>query len=156
MSWCLKLIDSASGTTKKHLTVHLLNLLGTKSLCLVAKANTFADIKELMLLEDFKGNLPDRIVVHLNEQKLAKAAVLADEYTLTQDCLWCTTFWRPDDYVISSSFRSFFSLTTLSLFMKSVNVFTVTKRITWLRTAQFWKINRNSPSHRPQKWKVWV
>ena len=39
-----------------------------------------------MLLEDFRNTLPDHIVVHLHEHKvamLAQAAVLADEYTLT-------------------------------------------------------------------------
>lgn len=54
--------------------------------CSASKANTFTEVKELMLLEEFKNHLPDRVVVHLNEQKvttLAQAAVLADEYALT-------------------------------------------------------------------------
>ena len=35
--------------------------------CLASKANTFADMQELLLLDNFRSNLPDRIVVHLNE-----------------------------------------------------------------------------------------
>lgn len=43
-------------------------------------------LRELLLLEDFKKTLPDRLVVYLNEQKvktLSDAAVLADEFVLT-------------------------------------------------------------------------
>ena len=43
-------------------------------------------MRELILVEDFKKCLPERIVVYLNEQKvsaLSTAAVLADEYVLT-------------------------------------------------------------------------
>ena len=54
--------------------------------CAASKAHTLAEVRELLLLEDFKNHLPDRIVVHLNEKKvefLSQAAVLADEYALT-------------------------------------------------------------------------
>ena len=54
--------------------------------CLASKAKTLADVRELILLEDFKNHLPENIVVYLNEQKvasIAQAAVLADEYALT-------------------------------------------------------------------------
>lgn len=50
------------------------------------KMNKFESLKELILLEEFKNCVPDRIVVYLNEQKvqtLSAAAVLADEYMLT-------------------------------------------------------------------------
>lgn len=46
----------------------------------------FQQLRELMLLEDFKGCLPDNLVIHLNEQKVsspAEAAILADEFVLT-------------------------------------------------------------------------
>ena len=46
------------------------------------KANDFNSLRELILLEEFKKCLPDRIVVYLSEQKvssLSSAAVLADE-----------------------------------------------------------------------------
>ncbi|XP_077954043.1 uncharacterized protein LOC144391290 [Gasterosteus aculeatus] len=54
--------------------------------CAASKASTYATLRELTLLEDFKSHLPDDIVVHLNEQKVATvahAAVMADEYALT-------------------------------------------------------------------------
>uniref|UniRef100_A0A8P4FXX4 CCHC-type domain-containing protein n=1 Tax=Dicentrarchus labrax TaxID=13489 RepID=A0A8P4FXX4_DICLA len=50
------------------------------------KVNDFNSLRELILVEDFKKCLPERIVVYLNEQKvsaLSAAAVLADEYVLT-------------------------------------------------------------------------
>ncbi|KAG7471871.1 hypothetical protein MATL_G00102630 [Megalops atlanticus] len=49
------------------------------------KVSDFDRLKELLLLEEFKNCLPERIV-YLNEQKVtsvAQAAVLADEYVLT-------------------------------------------------------------------------
>lgn len=54
--------------------------------CVSAKCDSFATLRELMLLEDFKKNLPDKVVVYLNEQKattIAEASVLADEFVLT-------------------------------------------------------------------------
>jgi hypothetical protein len=41
--------------------------------------------RELMLLEEFKNCVPERIVVYLNEQKvstLRQTAILADEFAL--------------------------------------------------------------------------
>lgn len=52
-------------------------------------ANNVADLnslRELVLLEEFKNCLPEKVVVYLNEQKvnsLSQAAVLADEFILT-------------------------------------------------------------------------
>lgn len=49
------------------------------------QASDFASLRELVLLEDFKKCLPERIVLYLNEQKVTKlsiAAVLADEFAL--------------------------------------------------------------------------
>ncbi|XP_036003896.1 uncharacterized protein LOC118566311 [Fundulus heteroclitus] len=46
----------------------------------------FESLRQLILLEDFKNTLPDKMVVFLNEQKvssLANAAILADEFMLT-------------------------------------------------------------------------
>ncbi len=54
--------------------------------CTTCKVATFQQLRELMLLEDFKGCLSDNLVVHLNEQKvssLAEAAVLVDELVLS-------------------------------------------------------------------------
>ncbi len=49
--------------------------------CQSNKINDFEQLRELVLLEDFKNTLPEKIVVHLNERKvntLAQAAVSAD------------------------------------------------------------------------------
>uniref|UniRef100_A0A8C6LSG2 CCHC-type domain-containing protein n=1 Tax=Nothobranchius furzeri TaxID=105023 RepID=A0A8C6LSG2_NOTFU len=46
----------------------------------------FDCLRQLILLEDFKSGLPEKMVIFLNEQKvssLSKAAVLADEFILT-------------------------------------------------------------------------
>ncbi|XP_043962798.1 uncharacterized protein LOC122825436 isoform X2 [Gambusia affinis] len=46
----------------------------------------FESLRQLILLEDFKNTLPERLVVFLNEQKVAslsKAAIVADEFMLT-------------------------------------------------------------------------
>lgn len=54
--------------------------------CSASKATTLASLRELVLLEDFKNCLPERVIVYLNEQKVAtlqQAAVLADEFALT-------------------------------------------------------------------------
>lgn len=47
---------------------------------------SFEQLKELILLEDFKSYLAESLVVHLNEQKidtLSKAAIFADKFVLT-------------------------------------------------------------------------
>lgn len=54
--------------------------------CLSSKITTLDQLQELFLLEDFKSCIPENVVVHLNEQKVAvlsNAAVLADEFVLT-------------------------------------------------------------------------
>ncbi|XP_014896674.1 uncharacterized protein LOC106952820 [Poecilia latipinna] len=46
----------------------------------------FESLRDLMVLEQFKNIIPDRVAICINEQKVktaAKAAVLADEYVLT-------------------------------------------------------------------------
>ncbi|KAI3357900.1 hypothetical protein L3Q82_016288, partial [Scortum barcoo] len=48
--------------------------------------NSFESLRQLILLEDFKSTLPEKIVMFLNEQKVAslsRAAVMADEFVLT-------------------------------------------------------------------------
>lgn len=50
------------------------------------KANDFNSLRELILLEEFKNCLPERIVLYINGQKVSshlEAAMLADEYVLT-------------------------------------------------------------------------
>ncbi len=50
------------------------------------KISTFEQLKELILIEEFKNCVSEKIVVHLNEQKvtsLTDAAIVADEFVLT-------------------------------------------------------------------------
>uniref|UniRef100_A0A8C6PPT4 CCHC-type domain-containing protein n=1 Tax=Nothobranchius furzeri TaxID=105023 RepID=A0A8C6PPT4_NOTFU len=54
--------------------------------CSSTKVKTLSDLRELILLEDFKRKLPERLVTYLNEQKvstLTAASLLADEFSLT-------------------------------------------------------------------------
>ncbi|KAK0144157.1 hypothetical protein N1851_017473 [Merluccius polli] len=54
--------------------------------CSSCKVADYKSLREMLLVEEFKRCLPDRIVVYLNEQKVSSlscAAVLADEYVLT-------------------------------------------------------------------------
>ena len=57
--------------------------------CKSSKVTDFAQLRELMLLEEFKKWLPERIVLYLSGQRVttvAEAAVLADEFVLTHKC----------------------------------------------------------------------
>lgn len=54
--------------------------------CLSSKVSSFEQLQELLLLEDFKRCIPEKIVVHLNEKRvvsLQDAAVICDEFVLT-------------------------------------------------------------------------
>ncbi|KAK0141255.1 hypothetical protein N1851_021770 [Merluccius polli] len=54
--------------------------------CQASKVATFDNLRELIVLEEFKNRLPEKIVIYLSEQKVTcvtDAAVLADEYLLT-------------------------------------------------------------------------
>ena len=46
--------------------------------CRSKGVDDFDKLCDLMLLEDFKNCVPDRIASYINEQKVSKAAVLAD------------------------------------------------------------------------------
>ena len=62
--------------------------------CSASKATAYDTLRELVLLEEFKKCVPERVVVYLNEQKivsLTKAAVFAEEFTLTHK----TAFMSP-------------------------------------------------------------
>ncbi|KAL1254352.1 hypothetical protein QQF64_016581 [Cirrhinus molitorella] len=72
--------------------------------CTASKIDSFESLRELILLEEFKGCLPERVVTYLNEQKvssLSQAAVLADEYILTHKGVFSVT--RSDRNVSSGS-----------------------------------------------------
>lgn len=54
--------------------------------CSSSKAPDYKSLREMILIEEFKRSLPDRVVVYMNERKVSTllcAAVLADEYVLT-------------------------------------------------------------------------
>ena len=54
--------------------------------CQSKKVRDFDKLRDLILLEDFRNCLPDKIATYINEQNVndvSKAAVLADEYVLT-------------------------------------------------------------------------
>ncbi|KAK7878602.1 hypothetical protein WMY93_030438 [Mugilogobius chulae] len=54
--------------------------------CSSQNANDFAHLKQLILIEEFKNNLPRNVATYLNENKVSdvsQAAVLVDEYVLT-------------------------------------------------------------------------
>ena len=54
--------------------------------CSASAVVTFQGLCDLIMLEQFKDTIPDRIATYINEQKVknvAEAAVLADEYVLT-------------------------------------------------------------------------
>ena len=59
--------------------------------CSSTGVKSLEDLKALLLMEEFKKCLPDRVATYLNEQKpirLSDAAVLADEYVLTHKAVF--------------------------------------------------------------------
>lgn len=81
--------------------------------CNASKIDNFELLRELILLEEFKGCLPERVVIYLNEQKvtsLSQAAVFADEYTLTHKGVFPVTRSdrnvRPTEFVQNQSVRN--------------------------------------------------
>lgn len=60
--------------------------------CTSNNVGGFEQLKQLVLLEDFKNCLPEKVSTYLNEQKahdVFKAAMLVDEYVLTHKAV----FW---------------------------------------------------------------
>lgn len=75
--------------------------------CSSMKVKTFEELRELILLEEFKNCLPERVATYINEQKVLKsyaAAALADEYVLTHKNVFSLALKSPS---VSNSFRSF-------------------------------------------------
>ncbi len=61
--------------------------------CASMKVKTYEELRELIILEEFKNCLPERVETYLNEQKVLKcsaAAALADEYVLTHKSVFGT------------------------------------------------------------------
>uniref|UniRef100_A0A8C6Q6N7 CCHC-type domain-containing protein n=1 Tax=Nothobranchius furzeri TaxID=105023 RepID=A0A8C6Q6N7_NOTFU len=64
---------------------HLKSVLFEKW-CTASHVSSFAELKELILIEEFKRHLPERLVLYLNKQKVnsfSEAALLADEFSLS-------------------------------------------------------------------------
>ncbi len=75
--------------------------------CQASKVKTMDDLCELLLLEEYKNCLPERVVVYLNEQKVSSitaAAVLADEFALTHKSIFSPPIRR--DPIPSGRVRS--------------------------------------------------
>ncbi len=65
-----------------------------KKWCAASKITTLEQLKELILVEEFKNCISVKIVVYLNEQKalsLSEAAVFADEFVLTHKVAFPST-----------------------------------------------------------------
>lgn len=78
--------------------------------CTSSKVNDVKDMRELILLEDFKNCVSERVVVYLNEQKvssLSQASVLADEFVLTHKNVFTPA--RPERAMSSRVNQSSFS-----------------------------------------------
>lgn len=59
--------------------------------CTSNKVDDFDQLRQLVLMEDFKNCFPERVSTYLNEEKVSdvfKAAVLVDEYVLTQKAVF--------------------------------------------------------------------
>lgn len=62
--------------------------------CTASQVETLEDLQDLILLEQFKNTLPDRVATYINEQKVSKlseAAKLAEEFVLTHKGFLLTT-----------------------------------------------------------------
>lgn len=59
--------------------------------CQACNVSSVTEMRKLVLMEELKKCLPDRIAVYLNKQKVVsftKAAILADEFVLTQKAVF--------------------------------------------------------------------
>ncbi len=85
--------------------------------CQSSKTINFEQLRELVLIEDFKNSLPDKIVVYLNEKKvsiLAEAAVSADEFVLTHKNVFVAPARRELPFSMNSDKPKTSKLTKLS------------------------------------------
>uniref|UniRef100_A0AAY4D6X3 CCHC-type domain-containing protein n=1 Tax=Denticeps clupeoides TaxID=299321 RepID=A0AAY4D6X3_9TELE len=67
--------------------------------CVSSKVSTWEQLRELILLEEFKNCVPEAVATHLNDQKestLAQAAICADEFVLTHKVVFCSVSRKPD------------------------------------------------------------
>lgn len=69
--------------------------------CRVKNVSVFAQLKELILVEDFKNNLPKEIKTHLEELKMETsrlAANTSDEYALTHKNFNRSDSWKSKSF----------------------------------------------------------
>lgn len=70
--------------------------------CNATMVKTLDDLRELVVLEEFKSQLPEKVVTYLNEQKvttLAAAAVQADEFALTHKSVFSSPVYSTPNSV---------------------------------------------------------
>ncbi|XP_076859481.1 uncharacterized protein LOC143512733 [Brachyhypopomus gauderio] len=75
--------------------------------CSASDVTSLQQLKELVLIEEFKNCLPDSVVMYLNEHKvstLSNAAICADEFVLTHRTVFTTPVLRSES--TSHSLRS--------------------------------------------------
>ena len=81
--------------------------------CSASKVYSFDKLSNLIVLEQFKNSIPERVATYVTEQKpinVVKAAELADDFVLTHKVGWvtrsgggsqrsewrqCTLAWKP-------------------------------------------------------------
>lgn len=98
--------------------------------CATSKVVTFEQLKELILLEEFKNCLPEKIMVYFNKQKvssLSEAAVFSDEFVLTHRVVFSPAKHNFPDRVHSSKDTPVVpkNVCQEQTVVKTVNVFSV-------------------------------
>ncbi len=81
--------------------------------CTASKASDFDTLRELMLLEEFKGCLSEHVVVYLNEQKVLQKVFASV---------------RPEEFLTVRNFTCHVLDLVHLVIKRSVNVFTVTRK----------------------------
>ena len=86
MSWCPRHSASGLGVGRKS---HLQFACDLSALfdrwCSAAEVDSHEDLRDLIILEQFKNSVPERITTYISEWKVktaAEAASLADDYVL--------------------------------------------------------------------------
>lgn len=115
--------------------------------CSSCKVSDYKSLREMLLVEQLKRCLPDRMVVYLNERMvstLSCAVVLADEYVLTHKA----TF-GPQPVSTAAERKSVVSVQTSAASQKEESVSTAANRVMSLPTASHLNIrNKQRPSSR--------
>lgn len=145
MSWYLRNTDSVfrKGPNQTHIDFAREKGILFNWWCVACKADDFASVRELMLLEEFKSCVPERTAVYLNEQKastLQQAATLADEFALTHKSVLAKC--NSPRQVSQKSGSQVPGLLFPPLPKPRGNVSIATSRVTWLPIVSLGSINR--------------